>query len=154
VLYGDYVRTGQVARGATLPWWLWALVVAYVVVPTACGHVVGHGTRRRRPWALKVTGPSPAPRAWDHLFGREGLTGWIRLRMKDGGWIAGAYAQSDAGGLRSYAAGYPEAQDLFLIETAECDYGAGDRKVSELANPPRSLTTQKSSARDGEDGKA
>jgi hypothetical protein len=31
-------------------------------------------------------------------------------------------------------------------------YGAGDRKVSELANPPRSLTTQKPSSRDGEDG--
>ena len=31
-------------------------------------------------------------------------------------------------------------------------YGAGDRKVSELSNPPRSLTTQKSPTRDGEDG--
>jgi hypothetical protein len=31
-------------------------------------------------------------------------------------------------------------------------YGAGDRKVSELANPPRSLTTQKPSPRDAEDG--
>jgi hypothetical protein len=34
-------------------------------------------------------------------------------------------------------------------------YGAGDRKVSELSNPPRSLTTQKLSSPDGEDaGKA
>jgi hypothetical protein len=31
-------------------------------------------------------------------------------------------------------------------------YGAGDRKVSELTNPPRSLTTQKSPTRDGQDG--
>jgi hypothetical protein len=135
VLYGTYVHSGRLARGAALPWWLWALVVAYVVVPTACGHIVGHGTRRRRSWALKITGPSPAPRAWDHLFGREALTGWIRLRMKEGGWIVGAYAQSDTGGLRSYAAGYPEDQDLFLIETAECDPDTGAFVVDERGAP-------------------
>ena len=33
-------------------------------------------------------------------------------------------------------------------------YGAGDRKVSELANPPRSLTTQKTHGHDGQDGGA
>ena len=33
-------------------------------------------------------------------------------------------------------------------------YGAGDRKVSGLSRPPRSLTTQRSPARDGEDGGA
>ena len=31
-------------------------------------------------------------------------------------------------------------------------YGAGGRKVSELSNPPRSLTTQKAPSPDGEDG--
>jgi hypothetical protein len=55
--------------------------------------------------------------------------------MKEGGWIVGAYAQSDTGGLRSYAAGYPEDQDLFLIETAECDPDTGAFVVDERGVP-------------------
>jgi hypothetical protein len=70
-----------------------------------------------------LTGPDPAPRAWDYLFQYEN-DGWIRLRLKSGIWIGGAYA--DAGGRRSYAAGYPEPQDLFLAAVAEVDPETGE----------------------------
>src|ERR1700760_4703121 len=43
VLYGTYVHSGRLARGAALPWGLWVLVVAYVVVPIGCGYIVGRG---------------------------------------------------------------------------------------------------------------
>ncbi|MDQ3981580.1 MAG: DUF6338 family protein, partial [Actinomycetota bacterium] len=68
-------------------------------------------------------GLDPAPRAWDYLFGYR-PDGWIRLRLKSGIWIGGAYAVT-ADGRRSYAAGYPEPQDLFLVQTAEVDPGTG-----------------------------
>lgn len=45
--------------------------------------------------------------------------------MKSGVWIGGAYAPSD-GGIASYAAGYPESQDLFLAETVEVDPDSGE----------------------------
>jgi len=75
-------------------------------------------------WALFFTGPDPAPRAWDYLFQGK-RDGWIRLRLKSGTWVGGAYATSESG-LRSYSAGYPEDQDLFLATTAAVDPGTGE----------------------------
>ena len=66
-----------------------------------------------------ITGSNPAPRAWDYLFGLR-PEGWIRLKLKSGGWLAGAYAVQEDD-LRSYASGYPEKQDLFLVDMAEVD---------------------------------
>jgi hypothetical protein len=45
----------------------------------------------------------------------------MRLKLKTGEWIVGAYAKSDNSRLRSYAAGYPHDQDIYLVETVECD---------------------------------
>ena len=44
--------------------------------------------------------------------------------MKSGVWLGGAYA--DAGGRRSYAAGYPEPQDLYLAAAVELDQDTGE----------------------------
>ena len=87
------------------------------------GTLVGIGTRNGDSWARLFTGPDPAPRAWDHFFASR-PDGWMRMRLKSGVWIGGAYAPSD-GGLQSYAAGYPEPQDLFLAETVEIDPESG-----------------------------
>jgi hypothetical protein len=133
-LYRYFVHSGRLARGEELPTWAWLLPVLYVGLPIAAGSVVGAATRGREPWALLLTGPSPAPRAWDHLFSTGDLEGWVRLRLKNDTWIVGAYATEDQGKLRSYASGYPEIQDLFLVETVECD-ADGTMLVDEEQNP-------------------
>ena len=43
-----------------------------------------------------------------------------RIRLKSGRWIGGAYAPG------SYASGYPELLDLYLVATAEMDQQSGD----------------------------
>lgn len=104
-------------------WWLWAVAVGYVALPLLVGSWVGYATRKGSRWALFFTGPDPAPRAWDYLF-QGNRDGWIRLKLKSGTWVAGAYATS-VGGLRSYAAGYPEDQDFFLATTVSVDPDTG-----------------------------
>lgn len=115
-----------------MSWRLWAFAIAYVLLPMAAGTLVGAATRQRRPWSRWFTGPDPAPRAWDHLFQHQ-ADGWIRLRLKSGIWIGGAYA--NANGRRSYAAGYPEPQDLFLAAAAKIDPDSGAFATGDDGNP-------------------
>jgi hypothetical protein len=122
----DEIRTGE-----PVSWWMWPLVVAYVAIPAIGGTVVGRGVRSEKSWTTLFTGPDPAPRAWDHLFGQK-ADGWVRLRLKSGVWIGGAYA--DANGRRSYAAGYPEPQDLFLAAAVELDPETGEFVVDDDGN--------------------
>lgn len=122
-LWSEYVYPGHLARGEPLPIGLWFAVVAYVLAPVSLGWVVGHGTRRRWRWTQLLTGRNPAPRAWDALFGDD-PEGWVRLRMKSGAWIGAALGAKD--GRRSYFAGYPEKQDLYLVQTAEVDPDTGE----------------------------
>lgn len=107
--------------------------LAYVGGPILPGSVVGHATRARRPWARFFTGPDPAPRAWDYLFGVR-PDGWIRLRLKSGVWLGGAFA-TRPDGTRSYAAGYPEDQDLFLAEAVGVDPETGSFVLDESGTP-------------------
>lgn len=144
--YRTLVHSRRIADGRPLPWWLWLVLLGYVAVPALLGDQVGRATRRSLRWARFFTGPTPAPRAWDHLFAREGLTGWVRLRLLDPGsasatatggpaagtetvtgrWLVGAYSgPATPDGLGAYAAGYPEVQDLYLADTADCDPATG-----------------------------
>ena len=125
IAYRDFVLTGRLAHGKALPLWLWIVPVLYVVVPALAGSLIGNKTSAGKRWTRYVAGRSAAPRAWDHLFASHDLSGWIRLRLKNDDWIVGAYAPSDNRRLRSYAAGYPDAQDLYLVETADCEPGTG-----------------------------
>lgn len=124
----------SIVSGDRLPLWIWAFVLAYVVVPVVGGTVVGFGTRDRRNWAKLISGPDPAPRAWDHLFQGK-RDGWVRLKLKSGTWVGGAYATSDADGLQSYTAGYPEDQDLFLSSTRPVDPETGEFLPDEPVAP-------------------
>lgn len=124
-------RWDEIRGGEPVSWWMWPLVVAYVAIPAVGGTVVGRGVRSEKSWTTLFTGPDPAPRAWDHLFGQK-ADGWVRLRMKSGVWIGGAYA--DANGRRSYAAGYPEPQDLFLAAAVELDPETGEFVVDDDGN--------------------
>lgn len=118
-----YVMTGRLQEGY-LPIALWPLPLLYVAVPIALGVVVGRGTVNKRPWSKAFTGPSPAPRAWDYLFGLQ-PDGWVRFRLKSGVWLGGAFS-SAGDGLDSYAAGYPDEQDLFLAEAYSVDPETGE----------------------------
>lgn len=122
-LWHELVAAGQVSDGV-IPLWAWPIAVAYVALPFLFGTLVGIGTRRRARWSKIFTGPSPAPRAWDHLFSSQ-PDGWIRLRLKDGTWLGGTYSQAEGEELGSYAAGYPEPQDLYLGRIAEIDRETG-----------------------------
>ncbi|MFP3899882.1 MAG: DUF6338 family protein [Acidimicrobiia bacterium] len=121
----------EVRSAEPIGWWLWPLLLAYVALPAAGGTVVGRGVRSEKAWTTLFTGPDPAPRAWDHLFGQK-ADGWVRLHMKSGVWLGGAYA--DANGRRSYAAGYPEPQDLFLAAAVELDPETGEFAVDDDGN--------------------
>lgn len=128
-MYGQY--TGSWADGDTvqLPPWVWFVYAAYVVIPAVLGTIVGRGAKNRRKWTRFFTGPSPAPRGWDALFRSPALTGWLRLRLKDGTWIVGAWEDPlDDDGARpgSYAAGFPHTQDLYLVDTCEADASTGE----------------------------
>lgn len=106
-----------------IDWVLWIAALGYVGLPAALGSLVGRGRRREWRWTRLFTGPNDPPRAWDHLFGGD-LDGWVRLRLKSGTWLAGAHA--NANGRRSYAAGYPEPQDLFLAASVAVDPITGE----------------------------
>ncbi|MDQ3702084.1 MAG: DUF6338 family protein [Chloroflexota bacterium] len=92
-----------------------------VVVPLALGRIAGRAAYLRKSWVRILTGPSPAPRAWDDLFASPDLTGWLILKLKDGTWVGGLWGTSASTGQRSYAAGYPESQDLLVADLAEVD---------------------------------
>ena len=123
-LWANYVVEGHVVAGRPLPLALWLVAVGYVAIPTLGGAWIGRATLSEKEWAEHFTGPDPAPRAWDHLFATN-PQGWMRLKLKSGAWIGGAYATT-AEGRSSYAAGYPEAQDLYLAQAADVDPETGE----------------------------
>jgi hypothetical protein len=131
-LWVDFVRSGRLAAGRA-PWTLWLVPLLYVAVPIVGGSLVGAGTKNRARWSRIFTGPEPAPRAWDHLFGAR-PDGWIRLKLKSGPWVGGAYSTAgDAD--QGYAAGYPEDPDLYLVETMEVDPATGRFVKGSDGNP-------------------
>ncbi|MEU9406850.1 DUF6338 family protein [Streptomyces sp. NPDC048281] len=120
----DVWRTGRLTRHP-VPWSLWWLPAPYLLLPLLLGTAVGIGFRRRRRWALVLYGRTPEPRAWDAFFSHA-PSAWLRIRLKDAaagnhGWIIGVYGRDRYGRLDSRASGYPEAQDLYLADTVECD---------------------------------
>jgi hypothetical protein len=121
LVYRTVIVTGDISHGRDVQWWVWLAPVAYVLLPVAFGNFVGQAARARRPWTRILTGPTPAPRAWDHLFAKDDLYGFIRLRLKDGPWILGSWGHAQKLGLDSYASGYPEIQDLFISDIVESD---------------------------------
>jgi hypothetical protein len=126
-LYANYIRLGYFQKGRPLPPLLWVVVVAYVVIPHVTGRILGTGVRKERRWATLLAGSYHAPRAWDHLLSGEPVA-WVRIKLKSGPWIGGAFAL-DRHERRSYAAGYPHEQDLYLAEQAKVDPETGDLEL-------------------------
>ena len=131
VFYWDRIWEGRYVNP-----WVWALIAIYVIVPVVLGLLTGWSIRQAdsiRPksylWARLLIGTSPAPRAWDHLFGRGQLVGWIRLRTKSGLYMGGYYGQG------SYVAGYPNIQDIYLTRAIEVDPYSGAIGIDSEGNP-------------------
>ena len=131
--YRQFVVTGRLQAGAVN--WLFFNVtcLGYVLVPSAAGAFVGFAYKKDWAWARLLTGNSPEPRAWDYLWRTEPQA-LVRLKVKDGPWLAGVFGTT-ASGLRSYAAGYPEPQDLFLAEQVEVDPDSGAFSVEDDGTP-------------------
>ncbi len=121
--WNSYIRTGRLSDG-NVSLALWPLVLAYVALPTLVGRFVGVGTWKGRTWARWLTGLNPAPHAWDYVF-HQRPQGIIRLKLKRGVWIAGIFATIDGVG-RSYAAGFPHPQDLWLAQAVAVDSSTGE----------------------------
>jgi len=68
------------------------------------------------------------------LFGSR-PEGWIRLRMKSGVWIGGAFTNDRTANIRSYAAGYPYDQDLYLAVAADVNPSSGEFLFGEDGRP-------------------
>lgn len=118
-LYWLYARYwGSLVSGEALPAWLSLVPIVYVAVPGILGWIVGVHVRRGTSWARALIGPDRAPRSWDHLF-QDRAPGLIRCRMKSGSWVGGIYAEVE--GVRPYASGYPEIQELYLTRSLQID---------------------------------
>jgi Family of unknown function (DUF6338) len=135
-LYREFVSSGRLGRGDVEPWLFQLIVMTYVFLPTAAGSFLGHGRRRGWQWVLWLTGASTEPRAWDYLWRREGVTLIVRLKLKSGAWLGGFFGNVP-GSPGSYAAGYPEAQDLFLGVQVQVDpeTGAFERDADGRVQP-------------------
>lgn len=114
----------------------WVVLMILIVVPLMVGSVLGglYATRTDREglrWLRRLMSPdaetrlltmllgrTPAPRAWDHYFS-ERPNAYLRIRLTDGRWVAGRFAD------QSYAGGFPHAQDLLLEEEWEVDQKDG-----------------------------
>lgn len=126
---------------------LWAAVGVLTFLPYAVGNAVGGLYRSRHArdtswrWARRfltrqreerllraLLGHDPAPRAWDHLFAPR-PNGFVRVRLIDGVWIAGKFAD------RSYAGGYPNQPDLLLEEAWSLDSPDGSLGEQGLGYP-------------------
>lgn len=97
---------------------LWAAAILYLAAPILAGRKLGSAFRDGSAWARMIVG-SPAPSAWDDLWSRKGLNAWVRVRLKNGRWVAGAYSKG------SYAAGHPNPPDLYLAHAVQVDADTG-----------------------------
>ena len=122
--YQELVLTRVAAKGETLSWWWWAALIGYIALPYIWGALT-ESSRNWQPhpcglirlpqavikWCLSLfVGKSPEPRAWDWLFSKPDLGGYVRLKLtSDKGWKAGVWVDS-------YASGYGVDPDLYIAE--------------------------------------
>lgn len=115
---------------------LWGGALCLLGLPATLGTVLGglyatrthrtgwervrrHLTAEREKHLLRFAlGRAPAPRAWDNFFS-ERPNVYIRVRLADGVWIGGRFAD------QSYAGGFPHDADLYLEEAWAVDQASG-----------------------------
>ena len=127
----------RIWEGMYVSLWVWLYISLYVVVPItlgllAAGWVISSATSatsKKYRWAGLFVGRSPAPRAWDFLFGWQRVAGWVRLRTKTGLYMGGYYGEA------SYVAGYPDIQDIYLTRAIEIDPDSGEFGIDSEGKP-------------------
>ncbi len=124
----SYVRDKDWESHGHLPWPLYFVLLGYIAVPVVLGLWLGHSATTGGRAASLIHGHRPAPRAWDFFFSKR-PDGWIRLKLKSGTWVGGAYAKG------SYAAGYPEPQDIYISEVVEIDPETGEFEHNGAGEP-------------------
>ncbi len=129
VIVRRYTSVDLLAR--PFPWSHWLLVGMYLAIPALLGSGVGLGIQRQ--WRLiRFLSALRPPRAWDHVLAR-GRTGWVKIRLKSGAWLAGWYGRF--GQERAYAAGHPHSSDLYLVRTVGIDQRSGAFLVDQSGRP-------------------
>jgi len=124
LLYRHLVLEKRLHNG-TVTWWLLeAVAMAYVLLPTALGSLVGWGHKHHHKWAVTLVGDAPEPRAWDYLW-RHAEQAIVMIKLKSGTWLAGHYGRP-SDGRRSYASGHPEEGDLYLALALKIDAASGE----------------------------
>jgi hypothetical protein len=123
LLYRNLIQSRHLQDGRISLWIMESLTVSYVAIPIILGALIGYGRQSGWLWARMISGRSLAPRAWDHLFATP-RSGYIRAKLKSGAWVGGFYGKNPKG-LTSYAAGYPEAQDILIARCIELDAQTG-----------------------------
>ena len=124
LVYRAVIVDGKLARGAVNPVYLELVALAYVLIPIAVGGLLGVGQRRNWRLVAAIVGGSPEPRAWDYVWGRR-VPAVVRLKLKSGTWLAGMFSTTITG-QRSWAAGYPEKEDLYLSLQLKVDPVTGE----------------------------
>ena len=126
----------DISQGREVSLWLWAALSIYVLIPGILGLFsgwatlrTGVGLRKWYEWTRYIMGRTQNPQAWDFLFSRNDLNGWIRFRTKEGRFLGGYYGKG------SYVSRYPEPQDIYLDNLAEIDSTTGEIKTDEEGNP-------------------
>lgn len=137
-LWSEVIRRGTLARGERLSWLYWLVPGAYVGIPWALGTLLGWMCGRRRlPRPFDRVLLPRSPRAWDHLWCDPTLRGWVRVRLKSGGWLVGAFGAKFKGGPTAHASRYPEAGDLWLAPAVALDDRGEPRAQTQV--PPRGV---------------
>lgn len=109
---------------------LWGVLALLAAFPIVTGRVLGWGFLQEKPWAKAVLG-TPQPSAWDYLWSNKGTAGYVRVRLKSGTWVGGAFDD------RSFAAGYPHDPDILLAHCVEVHPDTGEWKMDGDRPVPR-----------------
>jgi hypothetical protein len=114
ILFGKYFQGDFVALTT-------AMATVGIIMPVILGLVIGVGGQRdwlgKALGRLKLNVIHPLPVSWDYVFGGRTDDTYIKVTLIDGTVRAGKY------GPLSFAASYPDGNDLFLEALYEIDDG-------------------------------
>jgi len=99
-LWRHYIHSGRLERHDTLPAFLWVALLLYLAMLYAVGRIAGWAATGD-PRLGRLGQTSPVPLSWDYFFATN-PNGWMRIRLKSGRWIGGAFAPG------SYASAIPK----------------------------------------------
>lgn len=121
--YSQYYVTGALQRGDVPVLILYVCLGSVVLLPAILGWIAAGYVKKGLPGASVLASRNRRPRGWDHVFNGQRWSGKIRIKTTDGTWFIGLWsAQSSKNSMPgSFAAGYPNDQDLYFVDTFQVD---------------------------------